>query len=82
VIVEFDNPKYSPVSCPKCGQKMREALIVGLLEPIITNLTLTELTYTICRNGINRARELVKKLLDLLKSNMGKSGFNVDLNKI
>jgi hypothetical protein len=30
VIVEFDNPKYSLASCPKCGQKMREALIVGL----------------------------------------------------
>jgi len=24
MIVEFVNPKYSSVSCPKCGKKMKE----------------------------------------------------------
>jgi hypothetical protein len=46
------------------GEKFLKLVNSSKLEPIITNLTLIELTYTICRNGINKARELVKKLLD------------------
>jgi predicted nucleic acid-binding protein len=57
----------------KLGEKFLKLVNSSKLEPIITNLTLIELTYIICRKyGINKARELVKKLLDLLKSNMGK----------
>jgi hypothetical protein len=48
----------------KLGEKFLKLVNSSKLEPIITNLTLTELTYIICRNGINKARELVKKLLD------------------
>ena len=46
------------------GEKFLKLVNSSKLEPIITNLTLIELTYIICRNGINKARELVKKLLD------------------
>jgi hypothetical protein len=47
------------------GEKFLKLVSSGELEPIITNLTLIELTYIICRKyGINKARELVKKLLD------------------
>jgi hypothetical protein len=47
------------------GEKFLKFVISSRLEPIITNLTLIELTYIICRKyGINKARELVKKLLD------------------
>jgi hypothetical protein len=48
----------------KLGEKFLKLVISSKLEPIITNLTLIELTYIICRNGINKARELVNKLLD------------------
>jgi hypothetical protein len=48
----------------KLGEKFLKLVNSSKLEPIITNLTLIELTYIICRNGINKARELVKKLLD------------------
>ena len=49
----------------KLGEKFLKLVSSGELEPIITNLTLIELTYTVCRKyGINKARELVKKLLD------------------
>ena len=47
------------------GEKFLKLVNSSKLEPIITNLTLIELTYIICRKyGINKARELVKKLLD------------------
>jgi len=49
----------------KLGEKFIQLVNSGKLEPIITNLTLIELTYIICRKyGIDKARELVKKLLD------------------
>ena len=49
----------------KLGEKFIQLVNSGKLEPIITNLTLIELTYIVCRKyGIDKARELVKKLLD------------------
>ncbi|BDB99779.1 PIN domain-containing protein [Saccharolobus caldissimus] len=49
----------------KLGEKFLKLVNSSKLEPIITNLTLIELTYIICRKyGINKAKELVKKLLD------------------
>ncbi|AAK41864.1 PIN domain-containing protein [Saccharolobus solfataricus] len=49
----------------KLGEKFIQLVDSGKIEPIITNLTLIELSYIICRKyGIDKARELVKKLLD------------------
>ncbi|BAB66723.1 PIN domain-containing protein [Sulfurisphaera tokodaii] len=47
------------------GEKFIQLVSRGKLEPIITNLTLIELTYVICRRyGTDKARELIMKLLD------------------
>ncbi|MQL54264.1 PIN domain-containing protein [Acidianus ambivalens] len=47
------------------GEKFLKLVKDGKLKPVITNLTLIEITYVICRKyGISKAKELVKKLLD------------------
>lgn len=47
------------------GKKLLNLIINDKIEPMITDVTLIELTYILCRkSGIDKAKELVKKLID------------------
>ncbi len=46
------------------GEKFVHLVDSGKLEPVITDLTLVEMIYVVCRKyGMDRARELVERLL-------------------
>jgi len=47
------------------GKKLLDLIINDKIEPMITDITLIELTYILCRkSGMDKAKELVKKLID------------------
>jgi predicted nucleic acid-binding protein len=47
------------------GKKLLDLIINDKIEPMITDVTLIELTYILCRkSGMDKAKELVKKLID------------------
>jgi predicted nucleic acid-binding protein len=47
------------------GMKLLDLIINDKIEPMITDVTLIELTYILCRkSGMDKAKELVKKLID------------------
>jgi len=47
------------------GKKLLNLIINDKIEPMITDVTLIELTYILCRkSGMDKAKELVKKLID------------------
>ena len=47
------------------GKKLLDLIINDKIEPMITDITLIELTYILCRkSGMEKAKELVKKLID------------------
>ena len=47
------------------GKKLLDLIINDKIEPMITDVTLIELTYILCRkSGMEKAKELVKKLID------------------
>ena len=53
------------IESTELGKKFIKLISDNKIEPILTNLTITELSYVVCRKyGINKARELVKELLD------------------
>jgi predicted nucleic acid-binding protein len=47
------------------GKKLLDLIINDKIEPMITDITLIELTYILCRkSGMEKAKELIKKLVD------------------
>ena len=47
------------------GKKLLDLIINDKIEPMIADVTLIELTYILCRkSGMDKAKELVKKLID------------------
>ena len=47
------------------GMKLLDLIINDKIEPMITDVTLIELTYILSRkSGMDKAKELVKKLID------------------